>query len=80
MSGTVRRWAATALVALAAFGGAFAIARVARPDDPRPPPPPAERSQVTAPAINNLERAPRLKPLRTAPGGPAPTTATIGQP
>jgi hypothetical protein len=63
-------------VALVAFAIAFAVARAASggpPKDRVAAPQPHSYQPV---AINNLEKVPNVKPLRSAPGAPPATSAT----
>ena len=64
----------TALAALlagaVAFGGSFAAARALSGDDGSSRPERVERLPETLVPINNLERAPSIKPLRSVAGAP----------
>lgn len=61
-----------AVVAIAAFGVAFFVARAAS-DEPDPPAPQTAQPLAVPPVtINNLERAPSMKPLRSVAGEPMP--------
>ena len=74
----VRRYGFLLLAAVAAFAIAFAIARAVGDSGSEPAATPAARSYAPV-AIDNLERMPEIKPLRSAAGAPPPeaqTTAT----
>jgi hypothetical protein len=63
------RLAVLALVAVLAFAGAFATARIVRRDDPSPA---GRVERMAAPLVKiaNLDRAPTMKPLRSVGGAP----------
>jgi hypothetical protein len=64
------------LVALVVFGGMFAAARAIVDDDPAPRAVPVRAVPSGIVTINNLERAGKIKPLRSAAGAP-PATTTV---
>jgi len=80
MSATGRRRAVALAVAAAvvAFALAFAVARALSGGSEAPPPEAVEPLPAPAVSIENLERAPSMKPLRSAAGAPAP--AAVGEP
>jgi hypothetical protein len=61
-----------AIVAVAAFAIAFGVARSVAGDDPPPRAEAAEPLPAPPVPVNNLERAPTMKPLRSVAGVPAP--------
>jgi len=61
-----------AIVAIAAFGIAFAVARGVSGGSDTPTAETAEPLPAPAVSIDNLERAPTMKPLRSVAGEPAP--------
>jgi hypothetical protein len=60
------------VLAVTAFAGAFLIARSAAEGPAETAAQPAEPLPVQPVTINNLERAPSIKPLRSVAGEPAP--------
>jgi hypothetical protein len=75
-----RRIANLLVLAVAAFVIAFAVARAAAGDNAGASDPPTPRAHAPV-AIENLERMPDIKPLRSVAGGPpgaseAPATTT----
>jgi hypothetical protein len=74
------RWAALLIVAAVSFAAAFAIARaVGDGGGSASTPRRVDRMPVRSVSIGNLERAPTIKPLRSAAGTPpgqGRTTAT----
>ena len=69
-----RRSAVLIAIALAAvaFAIAFAVARTTAGDSESTAAAPAEPLPVQPVSVNNLERAPSIKPLRSVAGEPAP--------
>ena len=66
------------VVTVAAFAIAFAVARGLAgggSDDGGSQPAPRSHAPV---AIDNLERMPEIKPLRSAPGAPPPADTAVG--
>jgi hypothetical protein len=64
------RWPTLALVAALAFGGAFFAARALNGDGGSSNSKKVELLSAPAVSIDNLERVPTMKPLRSAPGSP----------
>jgi hypothetical protein len=60
------------IATLVAFALAFAVARGMASDSGEPAPEPAQPLPAQAVTVNNLERAPTMKPLRSIAGEPAP--------
>lgn len=69
-SAPVRRWALALLAGIVAFAGSFAIARAVTDDGDAASAMPTRQLPEQPVMINNLERAPTIKPLRSVAGAP----------
>lgn len=65
-----RRWALALVAGAVAFAGSFTVARAVTEDDDAGQAMPTRQLPGRLVTINNLERAPSIKPLRSAAGAP----------